>query len=386
MRPCIVHISADYPDAWRADKTRAIAALVDGTRDRFAHQVYSLNRSGPLARALVSPGTVIPVAEEGALVTWRYLAPGGGLWLARSMRRVGEAVARDVRAKGLAPALVVGHKLSFEGIAARVAARRLGVPYALSLQGNTDQRVLMARRDLASSYQAVWREAALILPFAPWIASWCADRLGATNAAMAALPCVPVADAVIAPRSTSARVITAFNHDDWKNKNIAGLARACAALRGEFPDLTLEIAGSGSVASERSVEDEIERAGAGSFTRRVGRLPPDAIQPWMNEAAVFAMPSRRESFGMVFVEALLAGCPVIYPRGAAIDGYLDGAPFARPADARDTASIADALRTILRDNSAHKAMLREWQQKGARRFRRDAVLTTFADAIRQATA
>lgn len=381
MRPCIVHISADYPDTWRPDKTRAIAALVEGTSDRFTHRVYSLNRSGQLPRALVSPGAVVNVADDGTLASWRYLAPGGGLWLARSMSRVGEAVARDIRNKSLSPALVIGHKLSFEGIAARETARLLGVPYALSLQGNTDQKLLSARRDLATLYRSVWNEAALIFPFAPWIASWCTNRLGATSAEVLELPCVPVADTVIPPQASPPRVVTAFNHNDWKNKNVGGLAQACAMLRSEFSNLTLEIAGSGNASSESSVERAIERAGARGFTRRIGRLPADAIQPWMNEAAVFAMPSRRESFGMVFIEALLAGCPIVYPRGAAIDGYLDKVEFARAVDARNKESIMDGLRAILRDNSACKTALADWQQRKAEQFRRETVLSAFTDAV-----
>lgn len=385
MRPVVVHISADYPDAWQPQKTRAIAELVEGTRDRFDHLVYSINRTGSSLSAILAPGAVSAVGVNDGVVTWRYAAGPRGLFLARSMRRVGRAVASDLQARGIQPALVVGHKLGFEAIAAREAARMLAVPFAVTLQGNTDQKVLSARRDLLPLYRKIWREAAAVTAFAPWIARWCAARLGPVAAEVTVLPCVPIADAVIPPSPAGSRVVTAFHLDDWRNKNIAGLIAACALLRNKLPDLSLEIAGGGSHASEAAIDDIIARAAAEGFVRRIGALPADAIQEWMNRAAVFVMPSLRESFGMVFVESLLAGCPVVYPRGAAVDGYFDGCDFALGVDARSPRSIADAMGSILRENSKRKAALRNWQDAGeAEPFRRPAITAGFAEILEAA--
>ena len=106
----------------------------------------------------------------------------------------------------------------------------------------------------------------------------------------------------------------------------------------------------------------------------------------MNRGAVFAMPSKRESFGMVFAEALLAGCPIVYPRGAAVDGYFDGASFAIGVDARSPDGIAAGLRDLLSDNVARKRDLALWQQDGADEFRGSAILAHYAEAITKALA
>lgn len=376
--PIVIHISADYPDAVRPSKTRAIAALVEGTADRFEHRVYSLNRDWNGAAAWLRPGRVEAAADDGRVASWRYSAPACGAMLASSMDRVADAVMADLRARDIRPALIHGHKLSFEGLAAQRVAAMLGAPYALTVQGNTDQKVVSVRRDLAPRYRRAWGEAACVIAFAPWAARWCAERLGERAGPTLALPCIPSADAILPPRRTGPRVVSAFHLVDWRNKNVAALAHACAGLRERWPDMALEIAGAGPLQARAAVDGALASRAIGC---RIGAVPIAGIQAWMNGAALFAMPSLRESFGMVYVEALLAGCPIVYPRGAAVDGYFDGAPFALAVDARDPASIGRAVATLLAENVERKAALAAWQASGAaERFRRPAILDAYAAA------
>jgi glycosyltransferase involved in cell wall biosynthesis len=144
----------------------------------------------------------------------------------------------------------------------------------------------------------------------------------------------------------------------------------------------LEVAGGGDTGSEAAVDRVLAQAGVQGIARRIGPLAPAALQQWMNGCAVFALPSRRESFGLVFVEALLAGCPIVYPRGAAVDGWFDGQPFAIGVDARDPRAVAEGIDTLLADNDARKRALADWQQSGeAGRFRRDAILAAYRDTL-----
>jgi glycosyltransferase involved in cell wall biosynthesis len=43
----------------------------------------------------------------------------------------------------------------------------------------------------------------------------------------------------------------------------------------------------------------------------------------MNKMDIFAMPSRRETFGLVYIEALLQGLPILYTKGEGIDGTYE---------------------------------------------------------------
>lgn len=387
MNSLILHLSADYPDAWQPQKTRAVSALIEGTADRFDHRVYSLNRIGGGLRGLRAAGTVSSVADDARVASWTYAQPPNGILLATAMRRVADAIVADIRTRGLRPALIQGHKLSMEGIAAKRVATRLGIPYALTLQGNTDQKIIGLRRDLLPHYRRIWRDTAAIAAFAPWIADWCTARLGQPGATPLALPCVPATDRVIAPRDTGPRIVTAFHLNHWRNKNIAALAKASAIVRRAIPYMRLDIAGQGAPAAERAVDRIIAAAGLGGAAKRVGHIGGGALQDWMNEAAVFVMPSKRESFGMVFIEALLAGCPIVYPRGAAVDGFFDDLPFAIGVDARSPEEIAHAIACLLHENGERKKALAQWQASGAiERFRRERILRDYAQLIERAIA
>jgi glycosyltransferase involved in cell wall biosynthesis len=102
----------------------------------------------------------------------------------------------------------------------------------------------------------------------------------------------------------------------------------------------------------------------------------------MNAATAFVLPSRRETFGLVFTEALFAGLPVIYPKGTAIDGYFDGHSFALPVNASDPASIADAMQEAIQREEELKAALSDWQRSShAKQFQRPSIAANFAAGL-----
>ena len=353
-KPLIIHVSGDVPDAVQPRKTRAVLNLVKGTGETFEHRVYSLNRVPLAARGRLSrPGAVEIVADDDRIVSLTYAAPARGFFLATAMRRVAEAILADVERRRLRPAVVQGHKLSIEGFAARCVATALSIPYALSLQGDTDQKVLSIRRDLWARYREVYLGAAAIFPFAPWIARWCDARLGFPAKPPIILPCVLASDTILTPVSAPAKIITAFHLESWRRKNVRTLLAAGARV----PDMTLDIAGDGPDTAKQAIDAMIEREGMNGRAHRIGYASSAVMQPRMNGAAAFAMPSLRETFGMVFAESLLAGCPIVYPEGRALDGYLDGCGFALAVPSRDVAAVAEAIKTLIGDQERRKAEL-----------------------------
>lgn len=61
------------------------------------------------------------------------------------------------------------------------------------------------------------------------------------------------------------------------------------------------------------------------------------------QSACLVVPSFRETFGMVYLEALSQGCSIIYSRGRAIDGIFICADFHYAVDPHSIASIKQAI-------------------------------------------
>lgn len=384
MRPRILHLTADYPDLFQPNKTRAIAGLIEGTGDQFEHLVISLNREGGLAGAF-RPGQLLESRHEDHVFAIRYASPPAAIAIGPAMAILAKKLAAELQRIGFKPDLIQGHKLTIEGRLAQRLATRFGVPYALTLQGNTDQKLLRWRPDRKARMRQVWSKASGVMTFAPWSADWCAKHLGQRSNPVAVIPCVLPHDALLAPVLSGHLVRTAFHLDFWRNKNVSTLLDAMARLAPQFPDLRLEIAGSGSPAAVAAIGAKIARSGLQDRVEMVGPVKPEAIQQWFHDAAVFALPTHRESFGMVFAEALLAGTPVIHPRGCAIDGFFRNRSFARSVMAADPDDLASALAEMLTQQPAIKAELASAQQSGELdHFRREHVLSAYRQFLEQA--
>ena len=86
--------------------------------------------------------------------------------------------------------------------------------------------------------------------------------------------------------------------------------------------------------------------------------------PFMRRAAIYALPSRWEGFGLVVIEAMACGAPVVAancPSGPT--EILEGGQYGVLVPPEDSAAFARALRDVLDDDTL-RARLRE---VGARR-------------------
>ena len=378
-KPYIVHVSADYPDSAGPNRTPVIKRLVSLVSDTFDQQVYSLTRSTPALSSWPWPSPQARLDDEGTgLCRVNYAAPPRGIHHRRMLLALGESLAERM-AGGRKPDLIVGHKLTVEGFAVARAAGLLGVPYALSIQGNTDAKILAARPDLRDSLARIFHDAAVVFPFAPWALARVEALLGQRQGATHFLPCLTEQDAVLAPQPGHG-LVSAFHLHNYRLKNLPRLADAVRLAQGAEPDLAFTLYGGGDGQTLARV-----RAHCGTAITMGGHVSGEELSRRVHAARGFAMPSLRESFGLVFVEALMAGTPILYPRGGAVDGWFDGCTFALAVDPRDTSAIASGLLTLHRDEDRLKADLAAWQAAGGlARFGRAAIGTTFTRAIEEA--
>ncbi len=374
---CVIHVSGDFPDPINPGKTPVIRTLLELTRAAAAHRVYSINR-----RSWPVSGITAQDFPDGRALT--YFGPPSGILHRKMLLRLGDWLAADLAADFAstpAPDLLMGHKLTVEGIAVHRAAQKLQVPYGVSIQGNTDTKILAARPDLRREFARIFHEAAIVFPFTPWALEKVQAQLGKREGPVRLLPCPTDLDQPLPPVTGGSGLTSVFHLRNYRGKNLRNQCRAMALLRTRHPDLMLEVIGGGDpvdVARSRAV------IGASDNVRLCGPLDRAQLRARLNRAVGMALPSLRETYGLAYIDALFAGTPVIYPRGAAIDGYFPDAPFAIAVDARDAHGLADAMERMVEQEAVLKQALGEWQLSDhARGFQRDAIGQNFAAGLRE---
>jgi glycosyltransferase involved in cell wall biosynthesis len=120
------------------------------------------------------------------------------------------------------------------------------------------------------------------------------------------------------------------------DKNYPFLLRAFARMK--VSDARLVILGDGP--ERRAIEAEVARL---NLTNRVSLLGYCDPAPWYERASCFAITSTRESFGLVVVEALAAGLPVVATASGGPDEILDNGRYGRVVAQGDEAAFAAAL-------------------------------------------
>lgn len=141
------------------------------------------------------------------------------------------------------------------------------------------------------------------------------------------------------------------------HKNFEVLFRAAAKLiHGADLDVTLFVAGRHPHRDYYHRLQELqERLEIAESVRFLGKVPHRQIAYLYDRADVFVNPSRVESFGHPFLEAMASDLPIVASRTAAIPEIVGEAGlFFEPDDAEE---LAGRLSTVLRDESTRAAMI-----------------------------
>lgn len=130
------------------------------------------------------------------------------------------------------------------------------------------------------------------------------------------------------------------------HKQIEHALRAMPALREEFPGIVLDLVGDGWWADR--LDAEIHRLGIADVVRRHGSVSEPAKFALLSRAWVQVFASVKEGWGIVIMEAAVAGTPTIAYRhaGGPAEAIIDGVTGVL---VDDPAALQDRLLTLLRD-------------------------------------
>ncbi len=136
-----------------------------------------------------------------------------------------------------------------------------------------------------------------------------------------------------------------------KNKNVGTTIKVISELNKKNIKVNFHIVGSGAeedncraLVKELNIERQVFFHGWQKGKER--------IKEFYDQADIFVMPSLRETFGTVYIEALSQGIPVIYSREQGIDGYFAQGMIGYSCNPTDTIEIGIAIEKIAKDYNA----------------------------------
>jgi glycosyltransferase involved in cell wall biosynthesis len=129
-----------------------------------------------------------------------------------------------------------------------------------------------------------------------------------------------------------------------EQKDHATLLHAFSRVRGQHPDARLAILGGGPLEAElRALTATLDLADAVILPGRT------EIRDWLERADVFAHTSRWEGFGIVLLEAMLAGRPIVATRISAVPEVVVDGETGVLVDPGDVEGVARGLAGLLAD-------------------------------------
>lgn len=128
------------------------------------------------------------------------------------------------------------------------------------------------------------------------------------------------------------------------NKNLKLVFEAARSIKKEIPEIRLVCVGGTRAEFETLIGVENSND---EWVTIIPNLDRSALMSQYRRASCLTVPSREETFGLVFIEALSQACPVIYTKGQAIDKFFEGNGAAQAVPPDDIDALIAAIKTSL---------------------------------------
>lgn len=156
--------------------------------------------------------------------------------------------------------------------------------------------------------------------------------------------------------SGGASRLLAVNHGFDRRKNTATLLRAHAAIRAVYPEAVLRMAGAGYEPGG-AAQVWARQHGLAEGVDFLGPVGAAEVGEEMLAADLFIHPSLEESFGMVLVEAMARGTPVLAgARSGAVPAVLGHGEAGALTDVGDPQALATSVIALLGDRDGRQAL------------------------------
>jgi glycosyltransferase involved in cell wall biosynthesis len=360
----VLYVTSVYP-RWPGDAT---PPFVQNQAELMAAQGYQVRVLAPHAQGAV-------LREEGANVTvrrYRYMWPtsaqklcyDGGMLIQLKAKRwtmlllpfllLAQTCRVFFECLRWKPDLIHSHSLLPQGLVCALAHIFFKIPHVATSHGNDVfglksngvmgalKRFVLRRSDAITVNSSATKSRVLELDARAAEKTFLIPAVANTGA-------VNADEVVRIQKRFPAAKRVAFVGRLIEEKGVFDLVEALARVREENPDLIAIFIGDG-VARE-DLEALVREQGLKDVIHFVGWRPREEISNWLAAVDVLAVPSWREAQGLVIVEAMLAGTPVIGSRVGGIPNLVEDGVTGRLFTAKDIDSLSVCLIDFFRDRA-----------------------------------
>jgi glycosyltransferase involved in cell wall biosynthesis len=369
----ILHVASDFPN-----QSLYIELIRHLSAAHWRQRIYSAVRT--------TEETEFPAANitEAFINIEKLLNPLDRILYNRKIKKVTSWIEKSEQVKSIR--LTHAHTLYSDGGVAYELKKKYGIPYIVAIR-NTDLNAFMRLRpDLAGYRDQILTNARKIIFLSPAYREAVLEKVGA-NIANAIKPNVLVIPNGIAShwlsdqpselldKKRSATLRLLYVGDLSANKNLKNLFAAIEILSKYMSVLLTVVGGTSTEADQAGLKDAVGRCHV-TFKGRIKNGPD--LKAIYRQHDIFVMPSRTETFGLVYIEALSQGLPVLHSRGQGIAGFFTPQTVSECADPHDPKSIATAIESLAtRSTDIHAKCIIE-----AQRFNWPAIAAQYSDIYR----
>ncbi|GAF65023.1 putative glycosyltransferase [Bacillus sp. TS-2] len=136
-----------------------------------------------------------------------------------------------------------------------------------------------------------------------------------------------------------------------KNKNLESVLKTCAYLRKLGYDVELNVLGNGP--SEEKCKQLCEKLNIKNYVFFHGYInDKNRIMHFIDTSDIFIMPSFTETFGLVYVECMSRGIPVIFSKGQGIYGFYSEGEVGYSVEPMDIENISCSVIKLINNYNA----------------------------------
>lgn len=166
-----------------------------------------------------------------------------------------------------------------------------------------------------------------------------------------------------------------------KRKGLEYLLDAFQLLKAKHPEVDLLIAGSGG--KRKSLEKYIEQRKIRDVSF-LGFVPESEKVQLMSNASVYCSPAPYgESFGIVLLEAMAVGTPVVAGNNAGYSGVMTGTGMLSLVNPRSTQDFAQRLEIMLYDEEVRKVW-QKWAKNEVAKYKFEKIADSYEKVYKKA--